>query len=61
MRQRRIDRANDLAHKHVSIPEHMWNHQGKPFDPKNMYLTYVYIQIQIQNMTVKIYLNRIDL
>lgn len=41
MRQRRIDRANDMAHKHIGIPEHMYNHQGHPFDPNLMYLTYV--------------------
>ena len=41
MRQRRVDRASDLKWKHIELPEHMWNHQGKPFDPKLMYLTYV--------------------
>ena len=40
MRQRRVDRASDLKWKHVELPESMWNHQGKPFDPKLMYLTY---------------------
>lgn len=40
MRQRRVDRASDLKWKHIELPEHMWNHQGKPFDPKLMYLTY---------------------
>lgn len=39
MRQRRVDRASDLKWKHLELPESMWNHQGKPFDPKLMYLT----------------------
>ena len=39
MRQRRIDRASDLKWKHLELPEEMWNHQGKPFDPKLMYIT----------------------
>ena len=42
MRQRRIDRANDLHFKHIGLPQSMWNHQGKPFDPKMMYLTLSY-------------------
>eukprot|EP01083_Nonionella_stella_P142902 442997_1 len=39
MRQRRIDRSSDLKWKHLELPESMYNHQGKPFDPKLMYLT----------------------
>jgi hypothetical protein len=48
MRQRRIDRANDMVFKHTTIPESMWNHQGNPFDVKHMYLTPLISKLAIE-------------
>eukprot|EP01084_Bolivina_argentea_P063096 115255_1 len=48
MRQRRIDRANDLQFKHIGLPESMYNHQGKPFDPKMMYLTPIVSKMKME-------------
>eukprot|EP00483_Globobulimina_turgida_P006319 UN06329 len=48
MRQRRLDRASDLKWKHLELPESMWNHQGKPFDPTLMYLTPIMSKMRME-------------
>eukprot|EP00485_Elphidium_margaritaceum_P021185 CAMPEP_0202712488 /NCGR_PEP_ID=MMETSP1385-20130828/41454_1 /ASSEMBLY_ACC=CAM_ASM_000861 /TAXON_ID=933848 /ORGANISM="Elphidium margaritaceum" /LENGTH=149 /DNA_ID=CAMNT_0049372543 /DNA_START=104 /DNA_END=553 /DNA_ORIENTATION=+ len=48
MRQRRVDRSSDLKWKHVEIPESMYNHQGRPFDPNLMYITPIISKMKME-------------